>query len=222
MSTENTKPTAPVPTLKSAAPTATAAPAEVQAPEVDETITPPVPDELEVLKQRATLMGVKFHPSISVEKLKTKIADKIAGKSSDDEDEKPKADAEDSVESENARRIRLRDEATKLVRVNITCMNPNKREIEGEIITGGNSLVGSFKKFILFNTPDGFHVPAVLLNILKSRKCQVFITERTKGGIAVRKSKLINEFAIEVLPPLDKEELQELAARQAATHAIDK
>ena len=34
-------------------------------------------DELELLKQRADDMGVKYHPSISLDKLKAKIAESL-------------------------------------------------------------------------------------------------------------------------------------------------
>jgi hypothetical protein len=40
-------------------------------------------------------------------------------------------------------------------------------------------------------------------------------------GNKVRKGKLIKEFAIEELPPLTKEELAELAQRQAMSKSVD-
>ena len=49
----------------------------------------------------------------------------------------------------------------------------------------------------------------------------MFYTATDARGNKVRKGKLIKEFAIEVLPPLTKEELEELARRQAMAKAID-
>ena len=45
------------------------------------------PSELDSLKARADMMGVKYHPSISLEKLRERVEAKINGKPLDDEDE---------------------------------------------------------------------------------------------------------------------------------------
>lgn len=106
-------------------------------------------------------------------------------------------------------------EATKLVRIRVTCMNPAKKEWEGEIFTVGNSVIGTHKRFVPFNADEGWHVPQIMLDMIKNRECQVFITEKSKHGVSVRRGKLIKEFAVEVLPPLTEEELKDLAQRQA-------
>ena len=178
-----------------------------------------VQDELEALKARANLLGVKFHPSISLEKLREKVN---AAVTSEGEAEEPSnSHSETKEETIGEKRKRLKAEALKLVRIRLTCLNPAKKEWEGEIITVGNSLIGSVKKFVPFNADDGWHVPHVIYQQLKERQCQVFYTATDARGNKVRKGKLIKEFAIEVLPPLTKEELDELARRQAMAKAID-
>lgn len=178
-----------------------------------------VQDELEALKARANLLGVKFHPSISLEKLREKVN---AAVTSEGEAEEPSnSPSETKEETIGEKRKRLKAEALKLVRIRLTCLNPAKKEWEGEIITVGNSLIGSVKKFVPFNADDGWHVPHVIYEQLKERQCQIFQTATDARGNKVRKGKLIKEFAIEVLPPLTKEELEELARRQAMTKAID-
>ena len=94
-------------------------------------------------------------------------------------------------------------------------MNPAKKEWEGEIFTVSNNAVGTVKRYVPFNTEDGWHVEHILLEQLRERQCQIFVTEKDSRGNKVRKGKLIREFAIEVLDPLTKEELAELAQRQA-------
>ena len=175
--------------------------------------------ELDALKARANLLGVKFHPSISLEKLREKVNDAIASDkpAAEKTPEAPKA----KEETVGEKRKRLKTEALKLVRIRLTCLNPAKKEWEGEILTVGNSLIGSVKKFVPFNADDGWHVPHVVYQQLKERQCQVFYTATDARGNKVRKGKLIKEFAIEVLPPLTKEELEELARRQAMAKAID-
>ena len=172
--------------------------------------------ELENLKSRAEKLGVKFHPSISAEKLREKIkAAQTEGEGSVGEQSEGKSAAGTKEESPAAKKLRLKREALKLVRVRITCMNPAKKEWEGEIFTVANNAVGTVKRYVPFNTEDGWHVEHILLEQLRQRQCQIFVTEKDSRGNKVRKGKLIREFAIEVLPPLTEEELAELAQRQA-------
>lgn len=181
-------------------------------------------DELTTLKARADMLGISYHPSIGVEKLKAKIEAKLsdAPEETDEPEVKPQVQAPGvAVETEGQKRQRLRKQAAELVRIRVTCMNPAKREWEGEIITAGNSAVGTFKKYIPFNADEGWHVPRIIYNQLVERECQVFVTTKDGRGNSVRRGKSIKEFAIEVLPPLTQEELDELARRQAMAKAID-
>ena len=177
----------------------------IQSPEV----------ELERLKAKAELLCVKYHPSISFDKLQAKIAEHLR-----ESESKGETNKEEDVEDLNVKRARLRAEAMKLVRGNITCMNPFKREWDSEIITVGNSYVGSVKRCVPFNTPDGWHIEQILLNAMRERQCQIFVNEKAPNGQLIRKGKLIKEFAIEVLPPLTKEELEDLARKQAMAGGV--
>ena len=172
-------------------------------------------DELSTLKARADLLGISYHPSIGVEKLREKLAAAIT-----DEAKNEDTEASKPTESETQKRLRLLQEATKLVRIRVTCMNPAKKEWEGEIITVGNSAVGTLKKYIPFNADEGWHVPNIIYQALQERQCQVFVSSKTKNGVTIRQGKLIKEFAIEVLPPLTEEELKDLAQRQAMAKSI--
>lgn len=173
--------------------------------------------ELESLKARADLLGVSYHPSIGADKLRAKIAEATANREDQTSNEEVKVEEETIAQ----RRLRKKREASELVRIRVTCMNPAKNEWEGEIITAGNSLVGTFKKFVPFNAEDGWHVPRIIYNQLKNRQCQVFTTVKDSRGNKVRKGKLIKEFAIEELPPLSAIELKELAQVQAMKRSVD-
>lgn len=176
----------------------------------------PIPDELATLKERADLMGVDYHPSIGLEKLRAKVLAAQAG-----EPEEAEPAVKEVAESASALQMRLRNTANELIRVRVSCMNPAKKEWEGELLTAGNSVVGSFTKFVPFNIEDGWHVPRIIFNQLKERQCQIFYTVNDERGNKVRKGKLIREFAIEILPNLTPEELQELAQRQAMAKSIN-
>ena len=172
--------------------------------------------ELENLKIRAEKLGVKFHPSISADKLREKI--KAAQAEGEGEiAEKPEAKQATGTDEESpaAKKLRLKHEGLKLVRVRITCMNPAKKEWEGEIFTVSNNAVGTVKRYVPYNNEDGWHVEQILLNQLRERQCQIFVTDKDSRGNKIRKGKLIREFAIEVLEPLTEEELHDLAQRQA-------
>lgn len=176
-----------------------------------------VPDELAALKSRADLLGVKYHPSISLEKLREKVNASVVT------DEPVVVTSVAVLEEETVaqRRLRKRREANELIRVRVTCMNPAKKEWEGELFTAGNSLVGSFTKFIPFNADEGWHVPRIILNQVQERNCQIFVTTRDDRGNSTRKGKLIREFAVEVMPSLTPQELNELARRQAMAKSTD-
>lgn len=176
--------------------------------------------ELDSLKAKADLVGVKYHPSISADKLRAKVAAHIAGEPEPGKEAVAETKVA-AVETVLQKRKRTKDTALALVRVNVTCMNPAKREWDGEIFAVGNSHIATQKKFVPFNTADGYHIPKIMFDMLKERKCQVFYNERAKNGITVRKGKLINEFAIEVLPQLTEKELAELAKIQAVAGTIE-
>jgi len=170
-------------------------------------------NELETLKARADKLGISYHPSIGVEKLREKIRDALA--EGDPTQEAGDAGATPEKETRNQRVARLRKEASKLVRIRVTCMNPNKKEWEGEIFTASNSVVGTFKRYVPFNADEGWHVEQIILNQIKQRECQVFVKKRGPNGLQTSEGKLIKEFAVEVLPALTEKELKELAQRQA-------
>lgn len=181
-------------------------------------------DELTTLKGRADLLGIAYHPSIGLEKLRAKVQAAVEDTEEvEDEDEvqaKPVVSAQ-KEETLSERRGRKRKEAAELVRVRVTCMNPNKNEWDGEIISAGNSVVGTFTKYVPFNIDEGWHIPRIIYEQLTQRQCQIFTTTRDSRGNSVRSGKVIREFNVEVLPALTPDELAELARRQAAAKAID-
>lgn len=167
------------------------------------------PTELDALKERADLLGISYHPSIGLEKLREKVNAAVTGEGDGKTEDTGKAKNMSEAET----RSQKRKDAAELVRVRITCMNPNKREWEGELFTAGNRVVGTFKKMVPFDVE--WHVPRIILNMIESRKCQIFQTVTDSRGNKTRKGKLIKEYSIEVLPALTEKELKELAQRQA-------
>lgn len=185
-----------------------------------------LPNELELLKGRADRLGVKYHPNIGVDALREKVQ-KAMNLDKEIKDEKMDAREKHAqgktlskAEIASIERENLQREANRLVRVEIACMNPNKREWQGEIFTVANGKIGTIKKFVPFNVP--FHVPQAILNMIKERQCQIFETAKDSRGNKTRKGKLIKEFAINELKPLTERELRDLAAAQAAAGTINR
>ena len=130
----------------------------------DITSTEPVqPDELTMLKQRATLMQIPFSNNIGVDALRRKIEAKMEEEpDTTDEDgnevasTQPNPLASPTPEAPVAAQVEapvkmltlaqhLQNEALKLVRVRISCMDPKKADLEGEIFTVANEYICTVK-----------------------------------------------------------------------------
>lgn len=230
--TPETKPVSPAP-----APTQVPSVPASTLPAVDTSLPPQ--DEKKVLMARARVMGVKFSPNIGVDALRAKINEAM-DKGPIDPEEDEHSDDEDSdddellqvgaakkrepklteAQKEAQKRSKIQKEALKLVRVRITCLNSNKKDLPGEIFTIANRYIGTVKKYVPFGeaTDNGYHIPNCIYQHLKERK---FLQIRTKkaGGLAgdtpLVQTSEVPEFAIEVFPQLTKQELHALAQRQA-------
>ena len=136
-------------------------------------------------------------------------------------EEKPKTIPVKKVETAAAKKIRMRNEAIKLVRVRLTCMNPAKKNWPGEIFSVSNKILGTIKKYIPYDTTeDGYHVPHVIYEHLKDRQYQTFIRRKLANGQTAVTGKLVKEFSIEILPSLTQKELDKLATQQAMANSV--
>lgn len=177
------------------------------------TDTENTPKEIDVLKMKADTLGIKYGAMIGVAKLREKINEVL----NDKPKEEPKV-AEPVEETLAERNTRMRKNATRLVRIRLSCLNPNKKAWPGELFSAGNRAIGFIKKFVPFNADEGYHVPAILYEIIKDRKFQQTYIVNIDGK-KIKKTRLVKEFSIEELPPLTKDEIKELAAKQALNNA---
>ena len=180
----------------------------------------PIESELDILKQRARQMGVQFGANIGVDNLRERVAAAAQGEEPPAVFAEPIPDTPVTElpsapvqETDGQRRQRLKLEANQLWRVRIACMNPNRRDHDGEIFTAGNGVVGTFRRMVPFNVD--WHVPGIILNMIEDRQCQVFTTVTGPKGQKSRIGKLVKEFSVERLDALTTNELQDLAQRQA-------
>lgn len=192
-----------------------------------------LPSSLELLKTKANSLGITYHPNIGEAKLLERVRE--AQNPKPKEASAPAITKEvipevvqtvnpvkwDPQETKEEKAGRLRKEARRLIRVIVTCMNPNKKSMSGDYYTLSNAVVGTIKKFVQFDAPDGWHVESMIVNHLKTNRCQIFVPGKNKAGKKIMIPKLINEYAVVELPPLDATALKELAERQALAGNID-
>lgn len=170
--------------------------------------------KLAALKETADSLGITYHPNIGEEALNKKIADHAVQMT------------ESAVVKH--RNINLRDhlkqQAMKLVRIRISCLDPKKKELPGEIFTVANEYIGTVRKFVPYGdaTDEGYHVPHCLYEMLNNSQ---FLSIRSikdpKSGTTRIETSYVRQFAIEVLPPLTPDELRELAIAQQAAGSIE-
>ncbi len=169
------------------------------------------PDERVLLMQRADMLGVIYHDTIDTQSLRERIKAKLA-------DNKP---VESPVLTGNAlaaqRLQKAYENGMKLRRIRLICMNPSKADLPGEIFTFANKSLGTVRKFVPYtDTPDGYHVPEVIYQMLKEKTYLQVKTKKGAGGMDVPDTRWVKEFSIEDMEPLNAAQLQNLANQQAA------
>lgn len=184
-----------------------------------------MPSELEVLKQRATLMNIKFSNNISVEKLREKI--EAAQAKDEPEVEEAGVNPLGAKQEAGVKKMtlgqKIRAEQTRLIRVRIQNLDPKKKDLPGEIITVANEYMGTVRKFVPFGevTDNGYHIPYCIYEFLKERKFINITTRKGKNGLPDIRATEAREFSIEVLPPLTEAELSQLAQAQIAAGSLN-
>jgi hypothetical protein len=181
------------------------------------------PNELDMLKQRALLMGIKFSNNISSATLRTKIQARLDGEEAKEAAEailskQPRKEAEEAAMAVRSDRQTLFDTEMRLVRLRITNLDPKKKDLPGEIFTVANEVLGAVKKYIPYGeaTENGYHVPYIIYRQLKEREFLNIKTRKDRQGRTIVETGMVREFALEELPPLTQQELNRLAASQAA------
>lgn len=188
--------------------------------DLDDFRVPEVPKRprIEMLKERATQLGITYSPNIGEETLSRKIQAHLEGQNAEEKIQEKEQEVEQPSTNltVDQKRALKRKEAMKLVRVVVHPMDPLRSQLEGEIITGGNSVVGTVSKYVPFNNENGYYIPQILFNILKDRKYLAHYTVTDSKGNEINRHRLAPAFNIVTLPDLSEKELARLAADQRA------
>lgn len=163
--------------------------------------------ELQLLKEKAGALGVEYKANVS-----SKTLSKLIKEFEEQEEQ------EDGL-TENERIQKTMEEATKLVRVIITPMDSSKRDYQGDVFSAGNAVVPTMTKYVPFGVE--WHVPQIILNTIKEKVINRFIAKKDERGREYREYQEARAYSIQELPPLTKEELEELAKSQEMRQAIE-
>jgi len=123
-----------------------------------------------------------------------------------------KAEQQDLMPPALSSRQRAIKEAMKLVRIRVSCMNPQKADLPGEIVTVANATL-SAKKYVPLkgDAAQSWHVPHCIYEQLRDAQFLQIVSR--DGGEQVQ-AKMVPEYSIELLPPLSAQEIERIATAQ--------
>lgn len=180
------------------------------------------PTVLDFLKREAAELGIKHHPSIGEDKLREKIEEHKAAlelEQAEAAEEAAKAKKAKVAETPAPNRMAIRREQLQLLRVRVSALNPHMKGLKGQVFSVSNSLVGNVKKFIPFDSPNGWHVPKILIDSLEGKQYQTFREITTPTGKVIKRSVSAKAYSIQYLPALSAEELTKIRGQIKATAA---
>lgn len=189
--------------------------------------TPNAPADIEQaissLKKQADRLGITYKSNVSMATLQKAIKDKLEGNEATNEqanEGSTKVSELTAAQTKAAEHEALFNEAMKLVRVIITPLEATKAaNMESDNFTAGNSVVPTVTRNIPFGVE--WHVEQIILNTIKERKYQLFVTKKNALGHPQVTAKYVPAYSIAILDPLTDEELKELADQQARTRSLE-
>ncbi len=175
----------------------------------------PVRPRIDILKERAKLMGIPHSPNIGEAALAKKIEEhdrNSQGIVADLVD----TSGYDSTEKLSRRELRIlaRKAAQKLIRVNVMPADPMRSQLNGELIFVGNAEIGTLGKLIPFSTPGGYHIPEMIYRVLKEKTFTMFRTKKDNFGNEIAYAIQRPAYNIEILKPLNEKQIKKIADRQ--------
>jgi hypothetical protein len=180
----------------------------------------------EEIRQELTDNGVTIHHKTGTKKLASTLAD-VRNKEHKEDPEKPTSNSlSGSTEASRAAKAKHlaamqtpEKRAMKLTRVVVVPNDSTMANYPGLIFTVGASGINNgqmIKKFVPFNNEEGWHVPQIILDQIENAQMQKFKTVTRANGEKVLEPYNAKKFNVQILPPLNKEELEILAAANKA------
>lgn len=172
------------------------------------------------LKKQADRLGVAYKSNTSIATLQKTISEKLNEPVGGEDSPEPEATEVNITKPKGKTADDYYNEAMKLVRVIITPMESTKAtNLESELFCAGNGVVGTVKRTIPFG--EEWHVEQILLNSIKEKKYQMFMSKKNAQGAVITTAKLVPAYSISILDPLTQEELDKLAEMQIRTRSLE-
>ena len=173
--------------------------------------------DLEEIRARAKELGVQYHPAQKAETIQQNI-DKFLSEQETVEAAapKPKEETPEQVEA------RLLKEATALIPITVTSMDPADTETTGALVSVGNRKLGQITKAIPFGYK--WYMPKILVQHMESQMfCRSSMVPTGVPGTPERlNTQWLKKYAIQYHPMPTPEELAELAKAQAMGNELAK
>jgi hypothetical protein len=195
------------------------------------------PLKLQHIRAQADMLGVKYHHRAGIEKIQVLIDEHLIAQN---KELIPEPAAEASIRAEpvvpgyeekiipmteaeykKERQRKAKSLVGSLLRVRITCLDPHKKNWPGELISVGSAKLGTFKRYVPFDTEDPWHIPKIIYDVLTERMCSVPIKKKDARGHKTTAYKQIKAYAISLEEPMTNEEIKELARQQALAGGLE-
>ena len=190
--------------------------------------------KLQHVRQQADEIGVKWHHKHKIETIQKNIDAFLEGENTPLEEVvlamPPKGPVEHTADQKRwlanpivpiteanfkAEQRRLdKRKCAALVHCTITCLNPDKRNWNGEFISVGSAKLGTFKKYVPFDGKP-YHLPKIIYDMLVEKRCTIMQKGVDDRGVKATIPTQAKEFNIVVLDPLTPKELDDLRIQQA-------
>lgn len=121
--------------------------------------------------------------------------------------------------AEKVEELTREQKAMRLVRVIVSPNDPVRSGFPGHIFTVCSSKLNrgrAIKKYVPFNNEEGWHIPHIIYEQIKSAQMQKFKPVKMANGETTMQPYLTRMYNVEVLPPLNQHELDALASAQKA------
>ena len=173
--------------------------------------------DIEEVRARAKELGVPYHPAQKAETIQQNI-DKFLSEQQTVENAAPKPKGETPEQAE----ARLLKEATALIPITVTSMDPADTETTGVLVSVGNRKLGQITKAIPFGYK--WYMPKILVEHMEAQMfCRSSMVPTGVPGTPERlNTQWLKKYAIQYHPMPTSEELAELAKLQLQGNELAK
>ena len=170
--------------------------------------------DLEVVREKANELGVKWHPAMKAETIQQKIDEYL-------EQNAPQVITPSVIHQTPAQKQaqRLRD-AMALIPVTVTSMDPADASVTAVTISVGNRKIGQITKVIPFGYK--WYMPKLLVKEMEKKMFVRNAMIPLPGGTERLNTQWIKKYAIQYHPIPSPEELEELAKLQLQGNELAK